>query len=129
MLNTVIDRLQKKALEVGYGALTQRERILVDVAWLEAEVNNGGFDQFFFNSSGDRFRETVSALRAIGAERTAALVAEAGAVFPDGPSPDRATRMKQMEAIPEDAFAAFDARFWTYGEALEPLLDRCYFSP
>src|SRR5436305_14505300 len=33
--------------------LTDTERRLLAAYWVEAEVNNGGFDQYFFNSAGD----------------------------------------------------------------------------
>jgi hypothetical protein len=39
------------------------------VSNLEAEINNGGFDQYFFNSTGDRTAETIRALELIGAKK------------------------------------------------------------
>ena len=36
---------------------------------LEAEVNNGGFDQYFYNSAGDNTAETIQALETIGATK------------------------------------------------------------
>ena len=36
---------------------------------LEAEINNGGFDQYFFNSAGDKAAEAINALEAIGANK------------------------------------------------------------
>ena len=61
----------------------------VKVAWLvhrlEAEVNNGGFHQFFLNSSGAYVPETIDALSAIGADRTKVLLQRAvQACFPGG---------------------------------------------
>jgi hypothetical protein len=44
--------IQEKALQKGERALTKEERVVLTVAALEEEeVNNGGFDQFFRNSS------------------------------------------------------------------------------
>lgn len=50
---------------------------------LEAEINNGGFDQFFFNSASDRTDEIIAALLLIGAAHTANIVKTAMAKFPD----------------------------------------------
>ena len=49
---------------------------------LEGEVNNGGFDQFFYNSAGNNTADTILALQAIGAARTADIVKRAAAMFP-----------------------------------------------
>jgi hypothetical protein len=52
---------------------------------LESEVNNGGFHQFFLNSSGEYVPETLRALNAIGAVTTRDLLERAVAIgFPKG---------------------------------------------
>src|SRR5262245_64943750 len=52
---------------------------------LESEVNNGGFHQFFFNSSGEIVPETLEALAAIGAPKTRSLLERAVTIaFPGG---------------------------------------------
>ena len=52
--------------------LSKEERIFYITQTLEMEVNNGGFSQFFYNSSGDFSNELVGAFTAIGANATAA---------------------------------------------------------
>ena len=47
--DSVFDRYGK----LGYEKLTWPEKVFVCVWGLEGEVNNGGFDQYYFNSSGD----------------------------------------------------------------------------
>jgi hypothetical protein len=47
------------------------------VEGLEAEVNNGGFDQYFFKSAGDEAVAAIAALIAIGATKIAALLSYA----------------------------------------------------
>ncbi|MCA9111491.1 MAG: DUF4375 domain-containing protein, partial [Planctomycetaceae bacterium] len=84
------------------------------------------FDQFFFNSAGDRTSEVISALRAIGAEHTAAIVERAAAKFPgDGPPRDRAERQEQLLLISPDgeAFEEEDQAFFKYDDDLEDLLN------
>lgn len=75
-----------------FSDLSRPERVFILVWELEAEVNNGGFSQFYFNSAADRARDTAAALRTIGAERTASIVDRANASFPGGPPADRSAR-------------------------------------
>lgn len=92
---------------------------------LEREVNNGGFDQFFFNSSGDRAHETVDALETIGAKKTADLLREAIDAFPDSRVPkDREERGGLMlnDVSPEsDRWHELDQRFYAYEDPLTDL--------
>lgn len=46
--------------------LTRTERIVLTVEAMEREVANGGFNQFFFNSSNEYAHELVATLREIG---------------------------------------------------------------
>ena len=99
-------------------------RALVEA--LKAEVDNGGFDQFFFNSAGDRTGETIEALSAIGAHHTASIFRRAAAKFPGGlPPEDLFTRQRLLldRVSPDsDAFSEEDAAFLEHREDLEALL-------
>jgi hypothetical protein len=66
--------VEKRVQASGYASLSSAEKTLYVIWWLEAEVNNGGFDQYFFNSAGDNARDVPPALERIGAPVTAALV-------------------------------------------------------
>jgi hypothetical protein len=91
----------------------------------EAEINNGGFDQFFFNSHADRARETAEALKRIGAHHTASILERAMARFPGGaPSPDRDERQDQLETVSPDgkAFNEEDKAFYRYEDKLDQLM-------
>ena len=68
----------------GFAALTPAEQVAYCVDALEREVANGGFEQFFGNSSGDTAAETLAALETIGAMKAAALLREAMACLPQG---------------------------------------------
>ncbi len=61
--------------------LSQAEKVLYFVVQLEGEVNNGGFSQFSYNSSGNFANETPAALREIGAEKTAEICDKALSAF------------------------------------------------
>jgi hypothetical protein len=47
------------------------DRLILLVAELEADVNNGGFDQYLLNKGRRRARAALGALRTIGARKTA----------------------------------------------------------
>jgi len=48
---------------------------------LEAEVNNGGFNQYYYNSSGQYAELTPGALQLIGANKFANLVSKANKIY------------------------------------------------
>jgi hypothetical protein len=113
----------------GFASLTPAEQVALCVDDLEREINNGGFDQFFWNSSGDHAHETVRALEAIGALQAAQIVREAIACFPGAIVPvDRDQRtVVVMPALPgpvREKWGALDGRFYDYPDDLTALLRR-----
>ncbi len=69
---------------------------------LDSEVGDGGFSQYFYESSGDHARETLAALERVGDTDRARLLREAMAVFgPQGPSPVEEKRNAQIEKFTE----------------------------
>lgn len=107
---------------VGFDALTPAERVFRVVDEIEREVNNGGFDQYFINSSGDHAGQAVAALEAIGAHRTADIFRKALAVFGAiPPSPDGDTRFTQVAALRDEAapvWHALEGEFYDYPDDL-----------
>ena len=94
----------RKMDRVGFDGLSHAERVVACLTELEMEVNNSGFDQYYWNAPGDHTLETVAALRELGAGRTANLLVTANAAFGHGgPSRDREERWKQIDALAEDA--------------------------
>lgn len=47
------DQVRSRLGENEFTVLSERDRVLVCVVELEAEINNGGFSQYYFNSAGD----------------------------------------------------------------------------
>ncbi len=90
--------LMAKEEAQGYESLTPEERVFWNVYLLELEVDNGGYDQYFHNSSGEYANEVVAALRTLGAVRAAEITQAAiDAVFPRGFVPvDQEQRWQQM---------------------------------
>jgi len=124
--DVAVGNVYTRYAETGYQSLADSEKALLCVYMLNGEVNNGGFDQFYFNSSGDIAWDTPRALEAMGAMKTANLARQANAMFGDeGPSADRAKRWKQMDALPEAAkkrWDELDTEFFRDEEHLYELL-------
>ena len=58
-----------------FSAQSIPQKVFSSIWALEAEVNNGGFSQYFFNSSGETAEFVAEALDTIGASNTAAMQA------------------------------------------------------
>jgi hypothetical protein len=62
------------------GGITEEENLVLAIEALQREVNNGGYHQFFANSSGRFAPVIVDCLRRIGCETTAAITERAVAI-------------------------------------------------
>jgi Domain of unknown function (DUF4375) len=82
------------------GRLSRTDKLLLTIGEFEADVNNGGFSQFLFNKGRRRALATVTALKKIGAPKTAAMLASALA------HPKDETRLGKLDdrfyKVPED---------------------------
>jgi hypothetical protein len=76
---SLVDRVYKNA--GGFDALSRGDQLYYLVNVLNGEVHNGGFDQFFSNTSGNRYLETVQALVELDASYVASLLQEAKQVL------------------------------------------------
>ena len=92
---------------------------------LEREVNNGGFSQYFLNSSGDNAHETVLSLKAIGADKTADLLQKAIDQFPGKTVPknrDKRTEIvEEIDETAEEVWNNLDQKFYEYEDDLNTL--------
>ena len=111
---------------IDYLKQSRPQQVFTAIWELEGQVNNGGFHQWFFNSSGDIAVYTEDALRAIGAARTADIVAAAVALFPGGPPPrNRAERQRRLATVSPNVLEAWDrldGRFFKAPDDLTSLL-------
>jgi len=105
--------------------LSHAERVFFSIFQLEAEVNNGGFSQFFFNSSGSFSNEIVGALREIGANQAAEICQKALAALGCEMPMDLEERQEKLEDVLTDdvdaALSECDAAFCAYPDNLEEL--------
>jgi Domain of unknown function (DUF4375) len=106
--------------------LPRNAQVALCIHALEAEVNNGGFHQFFSNSSGEYVRETLAALSAVDAPKTRELLEHAIAVaFPGGYPTDAGSYQDALVDYDEvaDALEVLDSRFFSYSEPLTDLVN------
>lgn len=117
---------EKSKDDKDFESLTAIERNILYIEMLEAQVNNGGFDQYFFNSSGEYAHETLIALKEIKAPQMAEILNRAIRAFPVLPIPkDTEQRREYMEDIPEnvsECWGKLDDEFYKYPENLARLV-------
>lgn len=89
-------------------SLSDADRRLLAFGWLRTEINNGGFHQLFFNSTGDLVPDAIEAARDVGTGDLAELVERAitplGLTYPR----DRFARQETLEALGDDLFDYLD---------------------
>jgi hypothetical protein len=108
---------------VGFEALSEPERIVIAVRVLEDEVNNGGFHQYFFNSSADYFGYAVRGLKEMQAERVLSLLLRSKEIlFPSTEVPLVLKTRRQKIPAPRQTRNALDElerSFYTDPDGLE----------
>ncbi len=83
----------------------------------EREVNHGGFEYFFWNSSGNFVHEVLESLKQIGANKTLGLLQAAINEFPGGKVPtDINERQSLIEKIEDEANPKWDVLFNSFLE-------------
>ncbi len=103
-------------------SLSDPQKIFYYIKNCEREISNGGFKQFYYNSSGDFAHETNYSLKIVGALKTANIVKSANDQFPLKIVPkDRSERQKILEQIQDtssEVWKELGQRFLTYKEDL-----------
>lgn len=119
-----LDELDQK----GWGGLTEAQRHVLAARILIDQVNNGGFAQYFVNSSGNQWPMALAGLQAMGAHQDASLVQKAVDFFgPHGPSTDRDMRHRQLAKLVkdnDDVFSPLEKVFYENKDDREVLLMR-----
>jgi hypothetical protein len=118
--------IARKAERNGIEALTEPERVVLAVEAIEREVNNGGFDQLFFNSSKEHAVAFVSSLEAIGRPDVADLARQAIAALRLGKRPLTVEGIDPALHRDSDArdavFEALDTEYYETAGDLAPAL-------
>ena len=101
-----------------YHAAPEASRVLFAAHWTQSEVLNGGFGQYFSNSTGVLAPEAVHAFRVLGMPQTAAAVERAMSFFGDPYPREREQREEALEAVDED-FDPFEEADNAFFETVE----------
>ena len=105
--------------------LTEQQKQFYFNQSLEREINNGGFNQYFLNSSGNYAHKTIQSLQTIGAHKTADILQKAIDQFPNSNVPeDRRVRQEILEQVQEKAdivWEELDQIFFAYEDDLNTL--------
>jgi len=95
------DRQTPRSIEEARAGATPGQIILYCVHYFDAEVRNGGFHQYFMNSTGDAALITLEALKRLGEDERAGLLVAAMARFPGGIAPkSQSERQAVLSTIP-----------------------------
>jgi hypothetical protein len=112
--------------KVDFASQTAVQKVFSTIWDVESEVNNGGFKQYFCNSSAETAHSLVSALMEIKAPKTAAICSQALAlVFPTSLPTTRQginDAASQMDHKTELALEKLDSEFLKYPHDLTELL-------
>ena len=79
--------------------LTEGQRAVIMVSWVEGEVNNGGFNQYYYNSDGQYMKLALEGFKRIGAVRHARLMKTANAAY--------AKNQKLLEKYDDETLQSF----------------------
>jgi hypothetical protein len=111
-------------------ALPSREQDLCALWRLEADMNNGGFLQFFGNWGEANCRIALEALRKIGAHQALAIVQRQRDIIQRLEHDPRLQSMQDIYRLLTEAESeeldALDHAFWAYPDRLAPLGLACY---
>lgn len=119
--SVVMERYER----AGVAGLSDPQRNYLALNWLDAEVCNGGFSQFFFNSTGELAGYAVTAAKAVGATDAAEVIRSAVALFgPSGPAADRAERLEQLSELDLDALRELNSKYYALPADIHVLLQQ-----
>ncbi|WP_160168332.1 DMP19 family protein [Novipirellula maiorica] len=122
------DRIWAKEKSSGWESLNKEQQMYSAVFWLDAEVNNGGHSQYFFNSAGNNWQVAREGLKAMGSTERLPTFEGVLSLFGDEkPFPDREKRQEQLAAVyanNEKAFDEYDSKYYAANESVEVLSRR-----
>ena len=101
-----------------FGVLSAGQRALYVIHMIEAELYNGGFHQFYSNSTGDLADEAAAALHRIGAGAHAGVVERANATLTGGGAvpAGQPARWRLLERLGDTDLDRFDDAWYELGD-------------
>ncbi|WP_169784011.1 DMP19 family protein [Campylobacter curvus] len=88
---------------------SREQRYVFATEWLIAEVGNGGFEQFFDNSTGIVLKDALDGFRQLGCDDALSVIERVMECYGVFPSLDRKTRWAEMENISDEEWDKIDA--------------------
>lgn len=95
---------------------TAPQRYLFALQWYLAEVNNGGHDQFYSNSTGIVWEDAMNGARAMGMEELYGIIRESANRMGGKPAKEREDRWDQMSDL-EPEFGDLNKRLYAMEKA------------
>ena len=118
----LLDKAERKGLQ----AFSQPERYVYAVEGMVREVNNGGWNQFFFNSPGALAFDLAPALEAVGSKKNLSIAQRALKIFGKPASLSEHDRSKQLAKVTRDGgnnpWDALEGEFYENPEDLEAMI-------
>jgi len=112
--------------EKDLAPFSRAQRLIFALFWYDAEVNNGGHEQFFANSTGIVWKDALEGLDLVGAKEMAANLRQVLALFGGSLPFDREERWKALDSLQErgegDSFREMDDVYYEQ-EDLDQLLN------
>lgn len=118
--------LLNKEEKKGLDSFTDPERYIYVIEGMMREVNNGGFNQFFFNSSGYLAFDLIPALESINSIEAKEIAHRALKIFGEPSSLDRDQRITHLKKITKnfelEPWNKCDDDFYNLSEPIEKLM-------
>lgn len=106
----------EKQYEEDLAKFSAQQRHLFALQWYFAEVNNGGHDQFYYNSTGIVWEDAMNGAKAAGMEAVYEIIRESADRMGGNPGKERETRWDQMDELEPD-FEDLDTRLYALEDA------------
>jgi len=96
-----------------FGSVPRASGLLFAAHFCQSEICNGGFQQFFGNSTGVLAAEAVEGFHEIGQHQVAALIEKAMSLFGSEYPRDRRERETRLEQVSRSSLDALDDLFYS----------------
>ncbi|MBK9925776.1 MAG: DMP19 family protein [Anaerolineales bacterium] len=90
---------------------SKEQRNVYALLWYLAEVENGGHDQFYFNSTGIVWKDALLCSKILGLDEVSKIIEESAVKMGGEPSLDREARQEQLDKYEPD-FTELDSRLY-----------------
>ena len=104
----------QRVFSATFQSVDKDAALLYAAKWCQYEVCNGGFNQFFANSTGILAPEAIQGLKLLGMPQTADLVHLARIQLPEPYPREREERQSCLAALPKRAFADLERQFYRF---------------